>query len=280
MAENVVTFNPAGIPGLGQPRKCSPGLLPLHVGPTLCEQHSRFRTDLGASHSRYNKLPKIEDQAELQIRYAKNIMAMLAIIDHHSMGAYFRVHSAHSHGTIPDGTVRLEADMGTNGMKWNRATAIENLAANQMRPTIFKLAGKKWIPVEFAKGPTDLMVLEVGDFAKDGDMGSEKVAELEIQWGSAETLTVVVPVHLLADRALVHLIPTGWNVKANAIGSGSAAHDPEQPDPGTYWVSLTRPQNTHKVFFGSAETVTAQLPAEKLVEMGFISSDCLHHQGA
>ncbi|KAJ3495406.1 hypothetical protein NLJ89_g10630 [Agrocybe chaxingu] len=115
----VTTFNPADIPGFGMPLK---------------------ETDMDISRLTYNSLPYFEDQPQLQSKYAKEIKALVDIIGRYSMGHLFRVHSAHRHAAIPNGTVRLETDMGMgNGFTWNRATEIKHPDAAKMHATFFKV---------------------------------------------------------------------------------------------------------------------------------------------
>ncbi|KAF7419355.1 hypothetical protein PC9H_001942 [Pleurotus ostreatus] len=254
-AADVATLSPIDIPGLGKP---------------LSE------VAMGLSRITYNSLPGIEAQVQLHREHTEHIKALLAIIDRHSMSHFFGIHSAHRHGMLPNDTVRLEEDMGINGLTWNRATDIHNLNTRDIHTTFFKVNEAGLAPFEFAAGPspvageeipseflsefatyvkdkglTGLVSLEVGNFAA----GQVKTAELEIQWGDKELLTVTVPVPALINAGM-ELVPTGWNLSPR--------------DAGTHWAKLTKPVNTHRVFFDSTESVTPELLFVKLMEMGLI----------
>lgn len=239
-------------------------------------------TNAGTPFKRYNGLPDIETQVQLQREHTEHIKALLAIIDRHSVGHFFGIHSAHRHGVLPNATVRLEEDMGINGITWNRATDIHNLNTRDIHATFFKVNEAGLVPFEFAAGPspvagkeipseflsefatyvkdkelTGLVSLEVGNFSA----GQVKTAELEIQWGDKELFTVTMPVPALVNAGM-ELVPTRWNLSPRDAGN--------KPDPGTHWAKVTKPVNTHRVFFDSTESVTPELLFVKLTEMGLI----------
>lgn len=207
------------------------------------------------------------------------------------MGKHFAVHAAHRHDIIPAGTVRLETNMRTYGATWTKATAIENLDEDKTHATFFKLVQDAFVPFEFAEGPspvarcaipprflaeyaahlvdnelTDLVALEVGDFAKCNEKSSEGTAELEIQWGNNDAFTINVPVSILTE-AITELIPTGWNTNSARLGNSDA-----DPPAGTHYAKVTTPKDTHKVFVDSADPVTEELLFQKLAEGGFIKA--------
>lgn len=180
--------------------------------------------------------------------------------------------------------------MGVNGFTWNRACAIKNLDDTEIHATFFKVSEMGLVPFEFAEGPspvagseitveflselatylignrlTDLMALEVGNFA----ISQAKTAELDIQWGTAESFTVVIPFFVLPDE-LADLVPTGWNVTRSGVGEVPCAPNRE-PDAGTTWAAVIKPKNTHKVFVNSTSRVTPGLLTTKLVDMGIIN---------
>ncbi|KAK7408558.1 hypothetical protein QQX98_009263 [Neonectria punicea] len=93
----------------------------------------------------YNELPYIDDQPALQ--YKGHVKALLDMIDRCSMGQYFGVHSAHRHGKIPRGTVRLERDSGIE-----EATAIENVGLGNT---------PRWLPSRLAEGPSPTAGIDI-----------------------------------------------------------------------------------------------------------------------
>jgi hypothetical protein len=203
------------------------------------------------------------------------------------MGDHFGVHAAHRHDAIPVGTVRLEADIGINGFTLTKPTSIESADASKMHATLFKVGQDGLVPFEFTEGPSpldvtkvpaaflaefaayiakhelaDLIVLEVGDFTKCAGIDSKSKAEIEVQWGENTPFTVVVPTAFLKPGA-GDLIGTGWNVPGAVEPDG-------EPDPGTHWLKVDRPKDTHKVYVDSVEPVTPELLVKALGEQGII----------
>jgi len=264
-AADVQTFNPLAIAGLGK------------ILDTV---------DMNASQVLYNGLRNIRDQPPLQVEHVNHVKAVLKIIQLHGMGDHFGVHVAHRHNTIPFGTVRLEADMGINGFTWTKPTSIERPDASKMHATFFKVGQDGLVPFEFSEGPSpidvtkvpaaflaefaayitkhelaDLIVLEVGDFTKRAGIDSKSKAEIEVQWGENTPFTVVVPTAFLKPDA-GDLIGTGWSVPGTV--------EPDKPDPGTQWLKVDRPKDTHKVYVKSIMPVTPELLVKALGEQGII----------
>lgn len=239
----------------------------------------------------YNALPNIRDQPALQDEHVIHVKALLEIIQDYGMAKVFGIHSLHSHGALPVGTVRLESGMG-NGFTWTKPTAVEKLDIANVHTTFFKFGDESVVPFEFAEGPspidvskipaefisnigsylvehdlTNVIALEVGNFAKGDGVDAKPTAELEIQWGQDIHFTVVVPTAILKPGA-GELIGTGWTVPV--AGAPGAIKPDGEPDPGTHWLKVERPKYTHKVYVGSTEPVTPELLVQKLGEQGII----------
>ncbi len=96
-------------------------------------------------------------------------------------------------------------------------------------------------------GQTELVAVEVGDFAK----ARAPTTELELVWGPAEKLTVVLPLDRTA-KGFSNPIRTGWNVK-----DGVPENVDADPPKGQHWNEATKLDGTktHKVH------VTASSPS-------------------
>jgi len=261
-AADVLAFNPLAIAGLGKPLE---------------------KADMTVSQVLYNNLPDIRVQPRLQDEHAEHVKVLLAIIKSYSMGDHIGIHAAHRHDSIPPGTVRFEADMGINGFTWTKPTAIETPDASKMHATFFKVDQGSLVPFEFAEGPspvdvtkipagflpefagylakhdlTNVIAMQVGDFAKRDGADPKSTAEVEINWGQDLRFTVVVPTSIL-KAGTEKLIPTGWNVPA--------AGDPEgEPPAGEHWNPVTTPKNTHKVHVDGIQPLTPDTLIKALVE--------------
>lgn len=238
------------------------------------------------------------------MRITAKLNGLLSIIDRHSMGDNFRIHSLHRHTMLPNGTIRLETDAGKTGYKWANAMPITDVDLAQVHPTFFKFHDGALVPFEFAQGPlpvavdaipaaflsefvqylvqhqlADMIALELGSFASCRRQKDSATAEIEVQWGDGGepfTLCVSAKEVLGVDGKESRLIPTGWNVPATNP-SGVQMPAPETPDPGTYWQSKTvKGVQTHMVFVGggngrnSSNLVTPELVVKELVGMGII----------
>ncbi|KAI3334068.1 hypothetical protein F4824DRAFT_512652 [Ustulina deusta] len=270
------TFWPANIPGLGLPLKLQ---------------------DLDLASRTYNALPPIEEQAKLY--GSQHIKALLAIINSHGMGNLFGVHSLHRHTKVPEGTIRLEANvLGVPDMKWNRATVNneELLAGDGIHATFFKVEDDTLVAFEFAKGPsplngqklspqfiidviqylikhdlTNVIAIEVGDFSEVRAMDAVLTGELEVVWGpTKEEFTVVVPFDRIVDGTAEPIL-TGWNVK-----DGSQENMDSDPPAGQSWAkAVVGTKETHKVFVSkshNAKAVTPELLNKTLVDIGVIKA--------
>ncbi|KAK6860967.1 hypothetical protein PG995_004603 [Apiospora arundinis] len=272
-AAAVASIDPLAIPVLGQ---------------------SLGRGDLDISCLTYNELPYIDDQSMLQ--YKGHVKALLEIIGRYSMGQYFGVHSAHRHDKIPLGTVRLERELGIEESTWTKATAIENVDLDNIHATAFKLTQNGFVAFEFAEGLsptagikippqflsdiatylaendiTNKVVLEVKDFAKRDEKGFEPTAEIEIQWGKTEAVTIVLPIsaRAKASRGIATLTPTGWNLRH--VARGTIPSDPDPPAGEHYEKVVVGPKkDTHKVIYTSSAAVTPDLLRQALTELEFI----------
>ena len=213
--------------------------------------------------------------------------ALLAIIKSYNMGDHIGIHAAHRHDVIPAGTVRFEADMGIDGFTWTKPTAIETPDASKMHATFFKVGQDGLVPFEFAEGPspvdvtkipaefipefagyltkhdlTNVIAMQVGDFAKRDGVDPKSTAEVEIHWGQDLRFTVVMPTSVL-KAGIEKLVATGWNVPA--------AGDPEgDPPKGQHWLPVTSPKNTHKVYVDDIEPLTPDALIQVLVEQEVI----------
>ncbi|KAM3435361.1 hypothetical protein MY4824_004942 [Beauveria thailandica] len=251
--------------------------------------------DLIMGSTTYNGLVPIERQVELQGSHADDIKALLAIIDKYGMGGLFGVHSLHRHDAVPDKTIRLESGApGIDGMSWTRATAITSdlLAPDKIHANFFKVQGSAIIPFEFSKGPsplneqtippqfifdiakylsehdlTDLIAIEVKDFTKKSNGDDRRTSELDIVWGTAETLTLILPFNRMIEK-VTNPVPTGWSMQYC-----NPEADPSQPGPGEHWNQATKSNGsvTHKVHVDSAEPISAELLYASLVEQGYVA---------
>lgn len=161
---------------------------------------------LDMSREMYNVLAHITDRTELQTNIPGNISDLLRIIDRHSMGDKFRIHSLHRHTMLPNNSIRFETVAGETGYKWANATPIEDVDLNKAHPTFFKLHDGRLVPFEFAEGPlpiaietipeaffvefatyvaqnklADMVALELGDFADCRRRKDSVTAEIEVQ---------------------------------------------------------------------------------------------------
>ncbi|KAM3456696.1 hypothetical protein MY3296_001651 [Beauveria thailandica] len=223
--------------------------------------------DLIMGSTTYNGLIPIERQVELQGSHADDIKALLAIIDKYGMGGLFGVHSLHRHDAVPDKTIRLESGApGIDGMSWTRATAITSdlLAPDKIHANFFKVQGSAIIPFEFSK---DLIAIEVKDFTKKSNGDDRRTSELDIVWGTAETLTLILPFNRMIEK-VTNPVPTGWSMQYC-----NPEADPSQPGPGEHWNQATKSNGsvTHKVHVDSAEPISAELLYASLVEQGYVA---------
>ncbi|KAJ0160639.1 hypothetical protein CTA2_7606 [Colletotrichum tanaceti] len=248
--------------------------------------------DLVLSSETYNGLIPIEKQVKLQDSYAEHIKALLAIINKHGMGGLFGVHSLHRHDAVPEKMIRLEAAApGIDGMNWTRATPItgELLTEEEIHATFFKVQDGTLIPFEFAKGPsplknhkispqfiieiakylfehdlTDLISIEVKDFTKACAGDEKRTSELDVVWGTTESLTVVLPFSRMV-YGVTNPVPTGWSVQDYSPAEG--------PGPGEHWNESTKSDGTktHKVHVDSVEPITPKLLNDALVNLGYIT---------
>ena len=106
-----------------------------------------------ASSGRYNVLPHITEQTELQKTIPEKISDLLRIIDRHAMSDNFRIHSLHRHTKLPANTIRLETDAGKTGYTWANAMSIDCVDLCRVHPTFFKVHEGSWVAFEFAEGP-------------------------------------------------------------------------------------------------------------------------------
>jgi len=284
----VISVNPMNIPGLG---------MPLDIA------------QLDTSRLTYNSLLHVAEQTELQTKLqtevqkkiTSNLNSLIGIIDRHSMGDNFRLHSLHRHTLLPDHTIRLETDAGKTGYKWAKATPIKDVDQIKLHPTFFKFHDGAWVPFEFAEGPlpinvdvipagffsevaaylvqnqlTDMIALELGHFTNCRRQEDSATAEIEVQWGEGGepfTLSVSAKDLVDVDGKEHRLVPTGWNVTVSSGG-------PRDPDPappaGTYYNEAKKSDGsvTHKVHVRggnrSSKDVTAEQVVQELVGMGII----------
>ncbi|KAG6863311.1 hypothetical protein C0991_006798 [Blastosporella zonata] len=233
----------------------------------------------------YNTLPNIRVQPRLQDQHIVHVKALLEIIQKYGMGDVFAIHSLHSHGALPVGTIRLESNVGLKGLTWTKATVIEKPDADNMHATFFKFNEDSVIPFEFAEGPspfdmakipaqfisdigtylvkhnlTNVIALQVGNFSKSDGVEPEPTAEIEVQWGQDMPFTVVVPTSVL-KQGFDSLIPTGWHVPATGV--------PDKPPSGEHWNKVLN-VNTHKVHYSGIEPLTPAMLVKVLVEQEII----------
>ena len=213
--------------------------------------------------------------------------ALLEIIQNYGMGDVFGIHALHSHGALPVGTVRLESNVGLKGLTWTKATVVEKPDADNMHATFFKFSEDGVVPFEFAEGPspldmgripaefipkigtylaehdlTNVITLQVGNFAKPDGVEPELTGEIELQWGQDILFTVVVPTSIL-KQGVESLIPTGWHVPATGVPDG-------EPPAGEHWNKVITPKETHKVHYDGAEPLIPDTLVKVLVEQGII----------
>lgn len=126
-------------------------------------------------------------------------------------------------------------------------------------------------------GIANQVVLEVKDFAKRHAKCFEPTAEIEIQWGKTETITVVLPISARAEasRGIATLTPTGWNLGHASPGTTPRDSDPDpEPPAGEHYerIALGPKKDTHKVIYTSNAPVTPNLLRQALAELGFIKA--------
>ncbi|KIY52328.1 hypothetical protein FISHEDRAFT_35476, partial [Fistulina hepatica ATCC 64428] len=236
---------------------------------------------------RYNALPNIRVQPRLQDQHVGHVKALLEIIQNYGMGDVFGIHALHSHCALPVGTVRLESNVSLKGLTWTKATVIEKPDADNMHATFFKFNEDSVVTFEFAEGPspfnmakipaefisnigsflvkhdlTNIIALEVGNFAKSDGVEPEPTAEIEVQWGQDIPFTVVVPTSVL-KQGVDNLIPTGWHVPATGVPDG-------KPPAGEHWNKVITPKETHKVHYDGIEPLTPANLVKMLVEQDII----------
>ena len=113
---------------------------------------------------------------------------------------------------------------------------------------------------------TDLISIDVKDFAKPCAGGDKRTSELDVVWGTTESLTVVLPFDWMV-KGVTNPVPTGWNVR-----DYNPASDPSGPGPGEHWNEATKPDGTktHKVHVDSVEATSPKLLHDSLVEQGYV----------
>ncbi|KAK0111132.1 hypothetical protein ONS95_001508 [Cadophora gregata] len=266
----VVSFNPSTIPGLGCPLSS---------------------TDLDISRFTYNGLARVEDVRDLKSTHREHIIALLGIIDRHSMGKIFGIHSAHRHEEIPVGTVRLEEDMSIRVLSRTTPAAMDAINPDTLHATVFQFIKNAYVGFEFAKGasPTagakvspeflteiakyltdnklnKLLALEVKDYSK---LDAGGTAEIEVLWGNTSPFTIVVPISDLAN--VDGLVQTGWSVPFAGLATDS------DPPAGEYWnaVASGPRKGSHAVFVDSSESVTSEGLVKALVDHGVFKAGLL-----
>jgi hypothetical protein len=240
---------------------------------------------------RYNGLARVEDVRDLKTTHPEHIIALLRIIDRHSMGKLFGIHSAHRHDEIPVGTVRLEEDMSIRGLSRTNATAMDAVKPDNTHATVFQFIQNAYVGFEFAKGasPTagtkvspeflaeiakyltdndliELLVLEVKDYSK---LDAGGTAEIEVLWGNTTPFTIVMPISDLAN--VDGLVQTGWSIPPTGLVT-----DPDPP-PGEHWNPIVSgpKKGSHAVHVDSSESVTSEGLVKALVDQGIFKAGLL-----
>jgi len=113
---------------------------------------------------------------------------------------------------------------------------------------------------------TKLISIEVKDFAKACAGDDKRTSELNVVWGTAESLTVVLPFDRMV-KGVTNPVPTGWNPRGYNPKS-----DPEGPGPGEHWNESTKADGTktHKVHVNSVEFISPELLYDSLVKQGYV----------
>lgn len=288
-ATDIQRFNPLAIAGLGKTLRIDDmnASQVMYVRPSSCSRGIVGADWLG---QRYNGLRNIRDQPRLEAEHIDHVKALLEIIQLHGMGDHFGIHAAHRHDAIPVGTIRLETDLGIHGFTWTTPTSVESTDASKLHATLFKVGQDGFTPFEFAEGPSpldvtkvpaaflaefaayiakhelaDLIVLEVGDFAKRGGAGATSTAEIEVQWGEHVPFTVVVPTAFLSPGG-GNLVGTGWSVP----GAVKRGPKPYGPPPGEHWHDIVDKPETHRVYFDAIGPVTPEALVKALGEQGIL----------
>ncbi|KAJ5100878.1 hypothetical protein N7456_006930 [Penicillium angulare] len=236
--------------------------------------------DMSVAHFLYNNSEHISNVLDID---DVHVLALLDIIERFGLAETFRVHRIHRHDIIPEGTIKLEENLGIMNGKWNRATSVQDLDFGNIHATVFKFVNGQATAYEFAEGPPvlganataliDDLIKEFSLYLEIHGLGDKVALEHgEFQGYQAKEILTEVDFDGVGTIALPESrvngglkVVTSWNVPP--IGQF-----PDQPPPGQTWAPMVN--ESHKVFQNSlgnqSKLSTPDEVIEELLSQGIV----------